>query len=213
MKLNLKGGQGDWYTFLENMLRNDYLDGHDYLSEGDTVLDVGANIGAFTIVASRLVGDTGKVFSYEPDPVIFKRLLRNLEINNINNVNAINGAVGAVSTKAAFYSSNKSAYSSLAKQVDGRNTEKPSFEVDVIAIDEALSMGGDSIKLMKIDCEGGEYEIFDALNKNKASSIKYIVRESHIVPGRDVEDMYRRIEDLGFAVTRGYPMRAVRAEP
>ncbi len=57
-----------------------------HIKEGDVVLDLGANIGYFTLIAAKLVGVNGKVYAFEPDPTNFSFLKRNVEINNYKNV-------------------------------------------------------------------------------------------------------------------------------
>ncbi len=53
---------------------------------GDTVVDIGANIGYYTLLMSNLVGNGGKVFAFEPEPKNFEILQKNLELNQIKNV-------------------------------------------------------------------------------------------------------------------------------
>lgn len=57
-----------------------------FLHPGMTFLDVGANVGLFSIIGSRLVGSRGVVHSFEPDPRNFCRLVRNVAVNNVSNV-------------------------------------------------------------------------------------------------------------------------------
>ncbi len=64
----------------------------EYLSEGDVFVDLGAHIGAFTLVASRAVGENGQVVSLEPRLQSYHRLCQHLELNSITNVLALNVA-------------------------------------------------------------------------------------------------------------------------
>jgi len=66
-----------------------------WIKPGMIVADVGANIGAHTLVFARLVGNEGCVFAYEPQRLIHQMLCANLALNGINNVFAYNAAVGA----------------------------------------------------------------------------------------------------------------------
>ena len=59
---------------------------------GDTVVDVGAHIGLYTLIASNRVGSSGKVFAIEPDPMNFEILVQNIRLNNLENVLALNYA-------------------------------------------------------------------------------------------------------------------------
>jgi FkbM family methyltransferase len=64
------------------------------VNKGDTVLDIGANIGLMTIPFSKMVGKNGEVIAYEPQPEIYKILCGNIAINNLYNVKLENVAVG-----------------------------------------------------------------------------------------------------------------------
>ena len=65
------------------------------IQPGWRVADVGANIGAHTVVFSRLVGPTGMVYAFEPQRLIFQMLCANVAINNLDNVYAYQQAIGA----------------------------------------------------------------------------------------------------------------------
>src|SRR3954447_18556523 len=75
LKFNLKGKCGEWFTVVENVIREDYFKHGITLAPGDTVIDIGANFGSFTAAAARRVSPTGVVISFEPDPITFQRLL------------------------------------------------------------------------------------------------------------------------------------------
>jgi len=66
----------------------------DYLKVGDKVIDTGANVGAVTLEASRQIGSTGKIYSIEPHPQIYKYLIGNIELNNFKNIKTFNIALG-----------------------------------------------------------------------------------------------------------------------
>ena len=57
------------------------------LQPGDVFVDVGANIGYFSVLAASLVGDAGKVFAFEPDPDNFQLLCANAELNGLDELN------------------------------------------------------------------------------------------------------------------------------
>lgn len=69
---------------------------HKFISEGDLVMDIGANIGAFTVPLSRFVGENGRVLAFEPQRVISQQLGANVAMNNLGNVEINNVAVGSV---------------------------------------------------------------------------------------------------------------------
>ena len=75
--------------------------------KGDTILDIGANIGLMTIPFSKMVGSDGKVISYEPQPEIYHILCGNIAINNLYNVTANNIAVGSNKNSVYLYKKKK----------------------------------------------------------------------------------------------------------
>jgi len=63
---------------------------NERLKEGDAFIDIGANIGYFTLQAAKLVGPSGKVIAIEVSPTIFKKLIANLQRNRVTNVETYN---------------------------------------------------------------------------------------------------------------------------
>lgn len=74
-----------------------------YLQPGAVFLDVGANIGYYSVIASGLVGDQGQVVAYEPDPENFRLLRENLAANGAANVCPVQAAVADYSGTADLY--------------------------------------------------------------------------------------------------------------
>ena len=72
------------------------------LGKGDVFVDVGSNVGIWSLSASAVVGSRGHVFSFEPNPTTFKKLLRNLDRNHITNVTPIQAAVSSSGGKIYF---------------------------------------------------------------------------------------------------------------
>jgi FkbM family methyltransferase len=207
----LQPGYGEWYTLLECAVRMDYFQNGIEVHEGDTVIDVGANFGAFTIAASRKVGDSGRVFSYEPNPFVFERLQQNIRLNGCRNVTAFNEAVGGQSGDIDLFIGSKSAFSTTQPEVDGRlSSRSHSTRVPLRAMESAIGMAGPSVALLKIDCEGGEYDILDRLTAEAASAVSQVSMEVHHVPGRSVDSIPQMLAALGFDVVATSPLTAFR---
>ncbi len=115
-----------------------------YLKAGDTVIDVGANIGDLTIPLSRIVGDAGRVYALESNPGAFNVLCANLALNSILNTKPINAFVATSDTVDTGGAWGKFAY--VGK------TWEPQF----LAID-ALEF--DACHLIKVDVDGKELEV------------------------------------------------------
>ena len=127
------------------------------LAHGGIFIDVGANVGGYTIRASKLGAD---VISLEPDKENFALLLRNVAANDCSRINAFNVAAGSSERKAALYAPDQDdetyAYT-LIKQ--GRVRDY----VDVKPLDDVVShvIGDSKVQLTKIDVEGAELEVID----------------------------------------------------
>jgi FkbM family methyltransferase len=144
------------------------------LKPGDTFIDVGANFGYYTVLASKLVGPTGRVIAFEPDPRSFELLRRNVERNGCTNVvleqKALADKPGTLTLHVS--DSNRGAHSVIAA-----GTENVSHTVDVPAIplDDYLKGRDGRVDLVKIDTEGAEGFILagmqDTLRKNPAAKL------------------------------------------
>ena len=127
------------------------------LKDGDIFIDVGANIGLFTLFASEVVGEEGKVICFEPSPSTFLRLSENVNLNEFKNIDLRNIGLSDKKEELIFYVSENGndAYNSFAPSQDDK-LEK-SIKVPVSTLDFELNdVDKSSIKLIKIDVEGWE---------------------------------------------------------
>jgi FkbM family methyltransferase len=130
------------------------------LREGSVFLDIGANVGIFTQAASRLVGATGKVISFEPEPTTFGALSRSAKRNGLSNVTCVRAAVSNHAGTAAFNRAGDGTASSLLQEVEGRgNRYVETMSVPVVTLDDYVkesALNPSEIALMKVDVEGEE---------------------------------------------------------
>ena len=209
--MRLHPRRGEYFFFYDNVLQRDYLQGGIALNLGDVVFDVGANIGSFTVVAARLVGEAGRVFAFEPNPIAFARLEENVALNRLGNVRCFPFAIGGRAGSFEFFSHDRANFSSLFEGVDRRGLE--GMNADTVAVrtlpEVIAELGLESIDLLKLDCEGAEYEIVDHLDAKAAGIIRQLAMETHAVPGRSRRDLIGRLAELGFAPRgRGVPPSA-----
>lgn len=130
------------------------------LTPGATVIDVGANVGMYSMAASRLVGPQGRVLAYEPDPVTFGVLQRNLERNGCTNVRAfplaLSDKAGRVRLSVpdavqAKYSYGDSYHSMTPVEADAEGG------IECVTLDAHLAgIGIGRADVMKVDVEGAE---------------------------------------------------------
>jgi FkbM family methyltransferase len=142
------------------------------LRKGDFFVDIGANIGLYTVLAAKLVGAKGKVLAIEPSPTTSIILGKQLEINRLSNVTIIQAGV---SSEAGFLdlwdcTAGGDAFSSFGKPIHEHDYVQRSVPVD--SLDKLLEKYSPGIKpkLMKIDVEGWESNVLQGSQKILSSS-------------------------------------------
>lgn len=131
------------------------------LRKGDIFIDIGANVGLFSIIASKAVGASGRVFSIEPSPRTFCILTKQVIANGLKNVTSRNLGISSCNGRLKLNECNSSngLYASFGRPIS--NSEHFPTEVPVLTLDEfiASEAPGTRIALIKIDVEGWEPEI------------------------------------------------------
>ena len=121
---------------------------------GDTVVDVGAAFGFYTIMASKKVGQQGKVVAIEPQPDNFEMLNKNVNLNKLANIVTLNYAVSSKKSTLKLYSS----YSTIQERA-GHNLQNY-IEVSADTLDNLLrQLDIDEVNWIKVDVEGAELEV------------------------------------------------------
>jgi FkbM family methyltransferase len=165
------------------------------LSEGAVVFHVGAYCGVQTVALSRLVGTTGKVFAFEPDPESFAALQKNLERHRCSNVDAKNLGLWNSKSTLTFYSTT-GMHSSFT---NAPSHEKLEISVDVTAADLIADQHAlTRLDLYKIDAEGAELEILKGSTKllEKFSPKLFIDVHLHSDPllGEKIEELLSSLQ-------------------
>jgi FkbM family methyltransferase len=171
------------------------------IASDGTILDIGGNIGAFTVMAASDLVPCGMVIAIEPNPKCLQRIEENLGLNGIGNVRLIQGAVATAVGDVAFHAAAHTGNSTLfADQV----TEGSALTiVPAISPRDALGLA-DSYELVKVDCEGGEFALLYETTPEDWKGIKRLALEYHIGFDKKYpagpEQLQRRIEELGFEI-------------
>jgi FkbM family methyltransferase len=152
---------GDLWVLREVLTEESYQDILDLLPAGPLrVVDIGANIGAFTVWLHKRHG-LKEAFCFEPDPDNFSLCQFNLSQNGCENATAIREAVGGTTRKSEFWiNAARPANSSFNKRegVSATYAQK----VHIVALREWLQKFAGTFDVLKMDCEGSEWEIMDA---------------------------------------------------
>jgi FkbM family methyltransferase len=173
---------------------------NDHVRPGMVAFDIGANVGPISFALAEKVGASGKVYPFEPGPVIYERLMRNIELNP-----SVRSVISPQNLGCAE-KSGRMVYHELAHlrgngalwEPDGTWVPFESHDVKITTIDEFIAGNGiNRVDFIKIDVEGMEYEVLlgarETLNKFRPTLCYETLRGlSHI----DSAENFRRIESI-----------------
>lgn len=114
---------------------------------GMIAYDIGANVGFYTLALSRLVGDSGHVYSFEPEAQNAHFLRRHVQMNGLSNVTIIQVAVSDASGMVGF----------RAARSQGKVSSESSYWVPSISLDQFIAAGNPAPSFIKMDIEGAEH--------------------------------------------------------
>jgi len=165
-------------------------------------VDIGANIGYFSLIAARVVGEKGMVYAFEPDNEHFQLLQKNIKKNGYTNITSVKKAVSDTTGVASFYlkKDNLCAHSLIPNEKDSV------VEVETITLDEYFKTNN-NIDVIKIDVEGAEPAVFRGMQK-VISINKKIALITEFYPnalkrcGVSPETYLQSIIDSGFILYR-----------
>jgi FkbM family methyltransferase len=189
----------DVWILKEVCLDRDYERVGEPVRNGWTVLDVGAGFGAFALdVAARCPAST--VYAIEPSPDPYSRLVRGIELNGLRNVRPLRLAIGAHSGAARLdVSATESALHHLTDegQSDGATVEVPQRTLRGLLED----LGIERCDLLKLDCEGAEYDALLASDGRTLARIDRICLEYHDGTAHVHQEIVDVLTRAGFAIT------------
>jgi FkbM family methyltransferase len=166
------------------------------------IIDIGGHIGSFSLLASAM-RSTLPIYSYEPHDGNFELLKQNLKDNNVQNVTAIHAAVSDRVGEADLILSQQDLNHSLALAIEptGKTQTVHSTTLEKIVEENGI----EHCSLLKIDCEGSEYEILYSTPKSVFEKIQAIFLEYHEWSEKGLADALKiHLEKMGFKVKK-YP--------
>lgn len=174
------------------------------LSPGKTFVDVGANLGIYALVASRIVGPSGRVIAFEPSQQSFLLLKENVALNSFANVQIYPAAVSDRTGKAFLYHGADPSQSSLGKDPCLKSKGE---EVVTQSLDNALSQASvECVDLIKMDVEGAEELVVRGANKvissYKPTIIFEVNQEATARLGLSSRGAWDLLESLGYKFFR-----------
>jgi FkbM family methyltransferase len=193
---------GYWELEITNVLQ-------DMVTTGMNVVEIGANVGYYTLLIAQKIGETGRLTAFEANPAVFRHLFRNVEINRyINRVTLVNQAVtdrrGQITFRALRHHLGSSTIIDIPQErVHHYQDEVDEITVSTTSLDEYFSGTDQRIALIKVDAEGSEPFILDGMQAvlDRNPTIKLVLE---FVPalirgaGRDPRAFLMSLEQHGF---------------
>lgn len=171
------------------------------IKKSDLVIDIGANVGYYTLKLAPLIGESGKIISIEPDPNNFKTLKHNCELNHFINTELHNIALSdKQGIEKLFFTEKHSGKSSLFESENQKN----SFDIVSNSLDNILNDRFLKIDLIKIDTEGAELSILKGAQKTLKITNKILIElheEILLKNNQDPLEIKEILIENGFKIT------------
>ena len=175
------------------------------IKQGDTVWDVGANIGTHTVLFARAVGSAGQVYGFEPEPLMASKAESNVQLNAVSNAEILRVALGDHDGVARL---NVDTTPGSGKHRFGRLEDADTLEVTISRGDSIIHAGRVTPPdVLKIDVEGHEFAVIAGLAETLAGSgCRVIACEVHptalVEQGTPAELFEQALSDHGFKIQR-----------
>lgn len=189
---NVRAGTDDLFHVLPGQEPTVERAVRNALRPGDIFVDAGSNIGFYTILAARIVGEKGAVIACEMMPETARILHDHVALNDANNVTVFEGALSDTSGEIVYASHPNGKYGQASIV---RSNEGPQIAVQTRTL-EAILESTERVRIMKMDLEGAELNALRGLGAALAK-IEFLVFENRGAP-----DVVTWLEERGFEVTR-----------
>lgn len=171
-----------------------------FINKGDLVLDVGANIGYYTVIFSEETGENGKVIAFEPDATNYSLLLKNLKVNGCTNVMAEQEAVADKTGRLELFLSLRS---NGHHRIFAPHDAGKSVGVAAVALDDYFRETKTRVDFIKMDIEGAEPSALNGMRELLARSptVKVITEfnpTALAISGCTPSDYLYLLVNLGF---------------
>jgi FkbM family methyltransferase len=190
LRIHLSGDEDDVVTVFLNFVRRDY----GSIPPGSVVVDVGAHLGAFSLFA--ISQGASRVYSFEPDPELFRVLVSNVEENHLGGrISPFGLAVGERNGEEIFFRRAGNASGHVVQ--NAMDSDIPVQSVTLAGLMAANKI--ERINLLKLDCEGSEYGIIQSTPADTWRRIDRIRLEFH---NGNTDEIKSRLRANGFRATR-----------
>jgi FkbM family methyltransferase len=158
------------------------------------ILDVGAHVGAFLCWAAEL-SRNARILAFEPEPLNFADLERNVRLNGLQNrVTLHNAAIASQGGNRLLSVPRERNLSSFILPIPSAEV----VSVPTVDLDAYLQKCPETVSLLKMDCEGAEWEIVPSLTGEAWRKIERVLIECHSLNLHRIADMHDILDEAGF---------------
>jgi len=177
-----------------------------HIRPGSVVLDIGAHIGLFSVIAAKWSGGDGRVYAFEPAPTTYRVLERTIRMNHLNEqVVAVSSAMGLTTGTIDFFVSDNEADNSNSLVPYKSDRSLRAIPVELDSIDHfVLRQDIEKVDFIKIDVEGAEYDTLrgglEVIARDRPVVILAIHPEPILNRNDSLEDIYTVLEQLPYHI-------------
>jgi len=170
----------------------------NFLSEGMTSIDIGASNGVHSLRMAKCVGETGKVYAFEPSRERFDYLMKNININNVRNIIAENKGI---SNEHSFQNIKETGF----VRMDNKKHDPVFNRAEIVTLDAYVKKNNlKDVDFIKIDTDGWEYKIISGAEEVLKKYKPVIIMEMRgmFFGNKTVEDLVLFLSNLGYRFFR-----------
>nr|AIF11047.1 methyltransferase, FkbM family protein [uncultured marine thaumarchaeote KM3_48_E01] len=166
------------------------------IKENDTIIDVGGHIGLFMLFCEQFC-HKGKIYCFEPELNNYRIFSDNVKLNNLENIHSFNMAISKQDGNVPLYLNDDSSGHSIFLK------NSNSIQVESITLQKVFELNNiKKCNLLKLDCEGSEYEIINSLPDSYFSMIDKIIIEYHFAKKypKLLTELIKKLELMSFSI-------------
>lgn len=160
----------------------------ELLEDRSCFVDIGAHIGYYALLAARRVGPLGRVYAFEPQPLPFRFLLWNLQLNNLSNARAIESAAWHSNGRVSLYVNRRESGKSSVYRRAGRPVKVKAVRPDSVVVE--------TVNAIKIDAEGSEMDVLRGCSKIISRDKPVLVLEWNCDYAQSINELESKLDFL-----------------